>query len=246
MPPRDDDDGGENSRARTLRAALLRLGFARRGGGEPLRVVLAGADRNEGADPPAAAARFARFAPLSLHLVGPNLVWGMAPLATFPASNPHFCSPSPVPGVAVTFTRALLGGAGDTSGACWRRPPSPSPTFDASPIGIPLPHPPPPLPPPPDVALCFHAGVWGYSTWVSPLCAMRCPAVVTAYCRSEAEADEDALRDGGATFLWEAEACPAADGNAWVPTAERGAGGGVCGEARAENAWWLCVAPAAA
>ena len=107
------------------------------------------------------------------------------------------------------------------------------------------------LPPSPPPALLFaaNAGVWGYGdSWVESLrhasAQLRIPCVVTAYCRSEAEADEDALLAAGLTLAWEAEPNPWASTQPWRPTSERGEEQEAGAEARAENSWWLCVAAA--
>ena len=63
----------------------------------------------------------------------------------------------------------------------------------------------------PDLALCYHGGVWGYSSWrdtLAPLGEAGCPIVVTSYNLYEAEDDWDVLHAWGLRHLWEEEPNP--------------------------------------
>lgn len=223
------------SRPATAHAALRRCGLL---GRRHLRVTLAGADRHEGALSAAVAAEL--FAPLARALAAEGtlslrlLLQGPSVPRRLPAAvslgypfTPAAGPPAPgEPWLRVAFAHGCLcsGDAGDV----------PALSDDADWAHA-----------PPHLVLVFNAGVWGYGGWVPSIAAaarvLRAPVVITAYSCSEAEGDEDALTAAGLALGWEAEANPVGSRAPWAETA-----GGVAhqGEARAENAWWLCVAPA--
>ena len=238
-----------HSRSQTCLGALRRLGLDEL----PPSVLVAGADRCEGES---AHAVFRTFEGLALHFMeGPHREMHLTlqgPNVQLP--EPHRTSRDAA-AVSLLVTRLPPDGCtarllatptlAGARGAGFRL----HLRFSRSPVG-----PPPPgeeTPPSPRPTLLFapNAGVWGYGdSWLSALsfasARLRVPCVVTAYCRSEAEADEEALLAAGLALAWGAEPNPWASLQPWRPTCERGAAEEEGAEARAENSWWLCVAAA--
>jgi len=223
-----------HSRSMSVAEAVRRLKLAS-APGAPFRLLCAGADRCEG---DTVAAVTATFAPLARWLAAER---GVSELAvTLRGPNVRLA-----PSAAAAFQLPLPAGGSVTLAIQFDPRVLPGPDGPAEP---PLAF---------DLLVAFNAGVWGYETWTGALAraaaggaggaAAALPCLVTAYCRSECEADEEALEAAGLELAWEAEANPWASLQAWVPTSERGAGAAAEeGEARAESAWWLCIAPRAA
>lgn len=223
---------------------------------KPLRLLVAGADRTEGCSGALVVRTFDslcsqlldRRAPpamLHLHLQGPNAPQpsSQAPFSTtytaYPARRQLSESDSqgdddtvtdsdddsddaaataqlPSLAVHVTFARSCVG---EEDGA----------------VG------------PFDLAIAFNAGVWGYgASWLSSLAylsrTVRTPCVVTAYSQAECEEDAEVIEDAGLRLLWSPEANPFASLRPWTPLEQRGHALAEEEDARAENAWWLCIA----
>ena len=214
------------SRSHSVAEAVRRLGLGRCG--SPFHLLVLGADRCEGATVAAVAATFAPLAcwlaaergasAVHVTLRGPNLRHAPGDGGTFPA-----CEACPL---HLRFDPRLLLGADDVPPS-GRAPGGPAP--------------------PVNLVAAFNAGVWGYGdSWLAALaysrCTLRVPAVITAYCRSEAESDEEALQAAGLPLAWSAQANPWASQRPWRPTSERAREPLPGEESREENAWWLCVA----
>ena len=178
----------ELSRARTIHAALERLGLLDAGDarvGGDLRLALAGADDREGSTPAASAAALGALCALLEHgpwrsilvlLVGPNCAGAEA--ETF---APAVAATATAPALLVRYARRAYEEV--------------EPPF--------FPH----------AAFAFQAGFWGYDTWrpaVARLCREAVPLVFTSYNAAEAEDDADAL-DGwalGGLWRWRPEPNP--------------------------------------
>ena len=61
--------------------------------------------------------------------------------------------------------------------------------------------------PPADLCIAFHAGVWGYDSWIPTIeaaCLERnTPFVITSYTQNESEGDEEAIEESGIEGVWE-------------------------------------------
>ena len=245
-----------DSRGLTAAAALRRLGLlpAAADVAAPLRVTVAGADRNEGVFSAAAAA--ALFAPLAasaastgvpslrLLLLGPSVPPRPPRAAQFAvtpagvvrslddpltdddcASVPP-SSPSPPLALRVVMAHGLLCDAAS--------PPVFAPGCDYDSDGDDAPN------APPAAVFAFNAGVWGYDGWASGIAAccatLGAPVVVTSYRMEECVEDARALRRAGLALAWGPEANPHASRAPWAP-----AGAQADGVVRFENAAWLCA-----
>jgi hypothetical protein len=223
----------EQSRSLSVIEAVRRLSLAPVEG-RPFALLVAGADRCEGETPEAVATTFT-----------PLCVWLAEDRG---ATEVHICLRGPNLRLSTTHNCRLsinTGATGETVPLFLSFDPRALPgdeCADTSSCSATS------REPPFDLLVAFNAGVWGYGdSWLVALAhasrILRLNAVVTAYCQTECEADEDAIQEAGLDLAWEAEANPFASVERWRPTSERGTQFPMDEEPRFESAWWLCVAP---